>query len=57
MKNLVWNHKMDINEVFPMSFDLSDPGSEEFKDFMSELKFGMMVACLKSAMAMNTAAL
>jgi hypothetical protein len=40
MKNLIWNHDMDINEVFPQSYDLTDFESEEFKDFLGEMKFG-----------------
>lgn len=31
---------MDINEVFPQGYDLTDKDSEEFKDFLSEMKFG-----------------
>lgn len=54
MKNLVWHHDMDINEVFPQSYDLTDFNSEEFKDFLSELRFGQMVATLKSTLHMNT---
>ena len=53
MKNLVWQHDIDINEVFPQSYDLTDFESEEFKDFLFEMKFGQLVACLKSAMNMN----
>lgn len=53
MKNLVWQHDTDINEVFPQSYDLTDANSEEFKDFMAEMKFGQLVACLKSAMNMS----
>lgn len=30
MKNLVWQHDMDINEVFPQSYDLTDRESDEF---------------------------
>ena len=40
MKNLVWQHDVDINEVFPQSYDLTDLQSEEFKDFLNEMKFG-----------------
>lgn len=40
MKNLVWQHDIDINEVFPQSYDLTDFESEEFKDFLYEMKFG-----------------
>ena len=54
MKNLVWHHDMDINEVFPQSYDLTDFNAEEFKDFLSELRFGQMVATLKSTLHMNT---
>jgi hypothetical protein len=50
MKNLVWQRDVDINEVFPQSYDLTDPASEEFKDFMAEMKFGQMVASLKMAL-------
>ena len=53
MKNLVWQYDIDINEVFPQSYDLTDFESEEFKDFLFEMKFGQLVACLKSAMNMN----
>ena len=53
MKNLVWQHDLDINEVFPQSYDLTDFQSEEFKDFLNEMKFGQLVASLKSAMGMN----
>ena len=44
---------MDINEVFPQSYDLTDKDSEEFKDFLAEMKFGQLVACLKGAMNMS----
>ena len=40
MKNLVWQHDIDINEVFPQSYDLTDFESEEFKEFLYEMKFG-----------------
>ena len=46
MKNLVWRHNMDIGRVFPQSFDISDPTSEEFKDFREEFKFTYVVAFL-----------
>lgn len=52
MKNLVWQYDMDINEVFPQSYDLTDFKSEEFGDFMSVFKFGQLVAFLKSAFNM-----
>ena len=54
MKNLVWQHNMDINEVFPQSYDLTDFESEEFKDFLSEFKFGQLIAFLKCALQMTT---
>ena len=41
--------------MFPQSYDLTDANSEEFKDFMAEMKFGQLVACLKSAMNMSQA--
>jgi len=53
MKHLVWQHDMDINEVFPQSYDLTDFESEEFKDFLSEMKFGQLVAFLRSALQMS----
>ena len=53
MKNLVWQHDLDINEVFPQSYDLTDFESEEFKDFLSEMKFGQLVAFLKSTLQMS----
>lgn len=34
MKNLVWQYQMDIDDVFPQSYDLTDPASDEFKDFV-----------------------
>ena len=40
MKNLIWHHNIDIGTLFPQSFDLSDPGSDEFKDFKEDFKFG-----------------
>lgn len=46
---------MDINDVFPQSYDLTDPASEEFKDFMSEFKFGQLVAFLKAGLALTAA--
>ena len=49
MKNLVWQHDLDINEVFPQSYDLTDQTSDEFKDFEYQMKFGQMVAFLKTA--------
>lgn len=55
MKNLVWQHFMDINDVFPQSYDLTDPSSEEFKDFLQEFKFGQLIAFLKSALLMPAA--
>lgn len=57
MKNLVWQHDMDINDVFPVGYDLTDPASDEFKDFLAEMKFGQMVASLKAALSMNQATL
>ena len=53
MKNLVWQHHMDINEVFPQSYDLTDFESEEFKDFLLEVKFGQLVGFLKQAQLMT----
>lgn len=50
MKNLIWSHDVDINEVFPQGYDLTDFESEEFKDFLNEMKFGQLVACLKNAL-------
>ena len=52
MKNLIWNYDMDINEVFPQSYDLTDFESDEFKDFISEIKFGQLLAFLKQASIM-----
>ena len=40
---------MDISRVFPQSFDISDPTSEEFKDFREEFKFTFVVSLLKQA--------
>ena len=57
MKNLVWQRDLDINEVFPQSYDLTDPASEEFKDFVYEMKFGALVACLKGALTSNAQAI
>ena len=57
MKNLVWNSDLDINETFPQSYDLTDPNSEEFKDFLAEMKFGQLIACLKSALHMSQSSL
>lgn len=45
---------MDINEVFPQSYDLTDFESEEFKDFLAEMKFGQCIAFLKSVLQMST---
>ena len=53
MKNLVWQHEMDINDVFPQSYDLTDFQSEEFKDFLNEFKFGQLIAFLKSVQNMS----
>ena len=46
MKNLVWKHNIDISRVFPQSFDVSDPLSEEFKDFREEFKFTFVISLL-----------
>lgn len=54
MKNLVWQYDMDINEVFPQSYDLTDFKSEEFSDFVAVFKFGQLVAFLKSALNMSS---
>lgn len=40
---------MDISRVFPQSFDISDPTSEEFKDFREEFKFTFVISLLKQA--------
>ena len=48
MKNLVWKHNRDIGRVFPQSFDISDPQSEEFKDFGEDFKFTFVVSFLKT---------
>ena len=50
MKNLVWRHNMDIGRVFPQSFDISDPTSEEFKDFREDFKFTFVIAYLNTVM-------
>ena len=41
---------MDISRVFPQSFDISDPLSEEFKDFKEEFKFTFVVSYLNLAL-------
>ena len=51
MKNLIWRQNIDIGRVFPQSFDISDPQSEEFKDFREDLKFTGVVSFLNSAAA------
>ena len=53
MKNLAWELDVDINEFFPQSYDLTDLQSQEFRDFLNKMKFGQMVACLKSALNMS----
>ena len=40
---------MDIGRVFPQSFDISDPASEEYKDFREEFKFTFVISLLKMA--------
>ena len=50
MKNLVWHHSIDIGEIFPQSYDLSDLQSEEVKDFKEEVRFNQIVSFLKIAM-------
>jgi len=40
MNHLVWKHDLNINEIFPLSYDLSDEKSDEFKDFECEMRFG-----------------
>jgi len=49
MKNLVWRDNIDIGRVFPQSFDISDPLSEEFKDFKEDFKFTFIVSFLNMA--------
>jgi len=49
MKNLVWHNNIDINEIFPQSFDLSDLASEEVKDFKQSFKFCGIISYLKQA--------
>mmetsp|Transcript_20789 Transcript_20789/g.24407 ORF Transcript_20789/g.24407 Transcript_20789/m.24407 type:complete len:81 (+) Transcript_20789:695-937(+) len=49
MKNLIWQHNLDIGRVFPQSFDLSSAYSEEFKDFREDFKFSYVVSLLKQA--------
>ena len=49
MKNLVWRKNIDIGRVFPQSFDISDPLSEEFKDFKEDFKFTFVVSFLNMA--------
>jgi len=39
---------MDIARVFPQSFDISDPKSEEFKDFREEFKFTFVISFLNT---------
>jgi hypothetical protein len=50
MKNLVWHHSIDIGEIFPQSYDLSDLESEEVKDFKEEVRFNQIISFLKIAM-------
>lgn len=50
MKNLVWQHSIDIGEIFPQSYDLSDLSSEEVKDFKEEIRFNQVVSFLKVAL-------
>lgn len=50
MKNLIWHHSIDIGEIFPQSYDLSDLSSEEVKDFKEEVKFNQIVSFLKVAL-------
>ena len=57
MKNLVWHHSIDIGELFPQSYDLSDLLSEEVKDFKEECKFGQVVGFLKIAILYKDAQL
>lgn len=47
MKNLIWQHDLDIGRVWPVSFDLSSSYSEEFKDFRETYKFSYVVSLLK----------
>lgn len=51
MKNLIWQHNLDIGRVFPQSFDVTSATSEEFKDFREDFKFGFVVSLLKRALA------
>lgn len=51
MKNLIWQHDLDIGRVWPVSFDLSSSYSEEFKDFRETYKFSYVVSILKQAVA------
>lgn len=50
MKNLVWQHELDISNTFPQSFDLSDLESEETKNFREDCKFSQVLAVLKQAL-------
>jgi hypothetical protein len=39
MKNLIWLHDRDINQTFPVSYDLTDLRNEECINFREDMKF------------------
>lgn len=50
MKNLVWQQdSIDVSNLFPQSFDLSNLQSEETQNFREDAKFSQVIAVLKLA--------
>lgn len=50
MKNLIWEHSIDVDTFFPQSYDLSDLKGDEVKDFLEDFRFCQVVAFLKNCM-------
>lgn len=48
MKELIMKRNIDIDDFFPLCYDLSENSSEEFKDFKEEFKFCHLIAILKN---------
>jgi hypothetical protein len=53
MKNLIWNHTIDIDSFFPQSYDLSDLKGDELKDFQEDFRYCQTLAFLKQALDFN----
>jgi hypothetical protein len=49
MKNLIWQHNIDIGNTFPQSYDLSNLNSEETMNFKEDCKFSQVISVLKVA--------